>query len=76
TFAQANGRFALCTAFHLVPLSPCPLAPTTPLIPHPLSPILPMRFLTLLAACAAVVPSFAQKKSEKADAPAFVAPCD
>ena len=33
-----------------------------------------MRFLALLAACAAVVPSFAQKKSEKADAPAFVAP--
>jgi len=33
-----------------------------------------MRFLTLLAACAAVVPSFAQKKSDKADAPAFVAP--
>jgi predicted peptidase len=33
-----------------------------------------MRFLALLAACAAVVPSFAQKKSERADAPAFVAP--
>ena len=33
-----------------------------------------MRFLTLLAACAAVVPAFAQKKSERADAPAYVAP--
>lgn len=33
-----------------------------------------MRFLTLLAAYAAVVPAFAQKKSERADAPAYVAP--
>ena len=33
-----------------------------------------MRFLTLLAASAAVVPAFAQKKSERADAPAYVAP--
>jgi predicted peptidase len=33
-----------------------------------------MRFLALLAACAAVVPAFPQKKSERADAPAFVAP--